>query len=481
MILLVFGMTAFGETVTLKVVLQIPPTVELQNNPILKKAEELTGIHLDIEAPPVNSYFDRCRILAASGEFPDFFLNGTDTDFENWSRQGMLAVLDDKLSEDKYPNLMKNITPERWGDTTASSTGKIHAVPRPNNVDLWGYIINNKWLENLNLTAPRTLDEFFEVAKAFTFDDPDGNGKNDTYGFTTQGEIFHLRTEYIKTAYNLSIHYGVPTENGEYLLRCWKPGYIEYLTFLKKCYSEGILEPEFFTNKQELDREKFLMDRVGIIGGSQKDVIDDIIETGMPIGKYSYHAPLAKEEGDKGKFIVPPSNWCAFLVSSSSSKVDDVLRFLDFANSEEGFKLFKIGIKGVHYNSYDIDTRQIDRTPEQLSLLNKQTSSMMTFANAYLDRAAVEGGDTEQTREIFQTELANAEKITDKVYTPFVKSYDAFFSQIPDVEEKIRQMEIQYITGSFSKDDFMNYIENEYKPRTSDYAKEYKEYMESLK
>ncbi len=35
----------------------------------------------------------------------------------------------------------------------------------------------------LGLEAPTTLDEFMEVAKAFTFNDPDGNGKDDTYGY----------------------------------------------------------------------------------------------------------------------------------------------------------------------------------------------------------------------------------------------------------------------------------------------------------
>lgn len=469
------------EKVTLKLVHQIPPEVNLQDNPILKKAEELTGIKLDIEAPPVNNYFDRCRIIMASGDLPDFFLNGTDTDFENWSKQGLLAVLDDRLSKDKYPDLMTNVTPERWGDTTASSTGKIQGVPKPNNVDMWGYIINNEWLKKLNLQAPANLDEFLNVCRAFTNDDPDGNNQKDTYGYTTQDDIWFLHTDFLKTNWNLSVHNGVPDFDGAYKARENMSGTVDYLTFLRDMYREGILDPEFFTNKGSVDQEKFLQGKVGIIGASQKDAIKFITQNKVPLDKYSFHAPLAAKAGEKGKFIVPPSNWCAFLIPSSSQKIDDVLRFLDFANSEEGFKLFLIGIEGTHYGKYDINKREIERTPEQIELLNTHTSNMLAFANGYRDRAVIEGGDTPEQTKKFQDEWTAADKATEKVYTPFVKMYDAFFSTVPDLKEKTKEMEIKYITNNISREQLAEYIAGEYKPKTEKFDSDYSNYMQSIK
>lgn len=32
------------------------------------------------------------------------------------------------------------------------------------------------------MDPPRTIDDFYEMLKAFTYDDPDGNGEDDTYG-----------------------------------------------------------------------------------------------------------------------------------------------------------------------------------------------------------------------------------------------------------------------------------------------------------
>ena len=52
-------------------------------------------------------------------------------------------------------------------------------------------IIRQDWLDNLGLEAPTTIDEFEEVIRAFTEDDPDGNGEKDTYGFTYEGDSIY--------------------------------------------------------------------------------------------------------------------------------------------------------------------------------------------------------------------------------------------------------------------------------------------------
>ena len=45
-----------------------------------------------------------------------------------------------------------------------------------------GLVIRKDWLDKLGLEVPTTPEELLAVAKAFTEQDPDGNGKNDTYG-----------------------------------------------------------------------------------------------------------------------------------------------------------------------------------------------------------------------------------------------------------------------------------------------------------
>ncbi|MFD0717029.1 hypothetical protein [Paenibacillus sp. GCM10027626] len=43
--------------------------------------------------------------------------------------------------------------------------------------------IRKDWLDNVGIDKlPETLDEYHEVLRRFTFNDPDQNGKNDMYG-----------------------------------------------------------------------------------------------------------------------------------------------------------------------------------------------------------------------------------------------------------------------------------------------------------
>ena len=47
-------------------------------------------------------------------------------------------------------------------------------------------IFRQDWLDKLGLKYPETLDDMKNVLIAFTNNDPDGNGKNDTYGYTAE-------------------------------------------------------------------------------------------------------------------------------------------------------------------------------------------------------------------------------------------------------------------------------------------------------
>jgi putative aldouronate transport system substrate-binding protein len=67
----------------------------------------------------------------------------------------------------------------------ASWDGRLYAIPAPANIVanicfLW---MRNDWLKWLGLKPPKTTDQVMALARAFTRNDPDGNGKADTLGF----------------------------------------------------------------------------------------------------------------------------------------------------------------------------------------------------------------------------------------------------------------------------------------------------------
>ena len=99
-----------------------------------------------------------------------------DEDIENY--------MPDRLKEiyDQYPETFYPVTKD----------GKTYGIAcAPCLTEGQVMVIRQDWLDNLGLSAPTNMDEFEEVIQAFTEDDPDGNGQDDTYGFTYAGDSIY--------------------------------------------------------------------------------------------------------------------------------------------------------------------------------------------------------------------------------------------------------------------------------------------------
>ncbi len=455
------------------------PEIQFDDNAVLDLIEEELGIRLIIEAPPSNDFWDRLNIKMATGDMPDFILTGTDVNFEKWSSEGLLADITDDI--ENYPNLVSNISEEQWGDTTALHDGKIYGVPRANDYDKWGMIVNKEWLDALDLQAPKTIDDFIEVCTAFTFDDPDGNGQNDTFGASfdvnNEGGIWALHNDFLNTAYGISLHHGMPDVNGEYNIKQLSAEYYDYMELMNTLYADGIIDREFITHKNDEHLEKMAQERVGIIGISSKNYMTDFIEKyNLDPNKYEYCAPLVRDESRNPIYALPPSNWCAFAINSQTDKKDDILRLLDWANGEEGFLATHIGVEGEHYNSYDVEARTIDRTDEQATEAQKVAGNMFGFANSYMGRPLFEGAASPENTAIWRENTTRVNDTVDNMYMPFVKSFFAMAGEFPDESQGLATTEVRYITGEATLEDLETVV-NEYGETVSSYIDIYKAFM----
>ena len=123
----------------------------------------------------------KINAAGASNSLPDIFFVSRDVLYK-LVQAGLVAKVDDLLP------LMPVRTQGHYADADrnklATFDGAMYGLPDPGALPQTdALVIRQDWLDKLSLTSPKTLDEFMTVAKAFTFDDPDGNGKQDTYGF----------------------------------------------------------------------------------------------------------------------------------------------------------------------------------------------------------------------------------------------------------------------------------------------------------
>ncbi|MFQ9151073.1 MAG: hypothetical protein ACLR6B_05460 [Blautia sp.] len=155
-----------------------------ENDVILQKIEDTCNITLDHVAPTMANYAEQVNLIlsGSKSELPDMvkLTSSMFNDIYDYADQGALMDLTDLVKN--CPNILKNVPEEALERCTID--GKLYGIPVFCNPNRYNVVIRQDWLDNLNLDVPKTLEEYHEVLKAFTFNDPDGNGKDDTYGLT---------------------------------------------------------------------------------------------------------------------------------------------------------------------------------------------------------------------------------------------------------------------------------------------------------
>ncbi len=164
---------------------------DINKNPMVDLAVEKLGIRLEttLLGGDAGNYDTKLRLaLTSSEELPDVFpvygsqmiadmieskhVKDITADIETYMPERLKEIYD------QYPQSFYSVTKD----------GKIYGLAcAPSLTEGQVMIIRQDWLDALHLEAPTTIDEFEAVIKAFTENDPDGNGKKDTYGFAYSG------------------------------------------------------------------------------------------------------------------------------------------------------------------------------------------------------------------------------------------------------------------------------------------------------
>lgn len=152
--------------------------------------------------------------------------------------------------------------------------GKVYGMAiSPNLTEGEVILIRQDWLDKLNLKAPTTIDEFEQVIAAFTNDDPDGNGKKDTYGFDFSGKDSY-NTGWVSDSVMIFSAFAGKNlpgtwheEDGKLTYGSVADGNKEALAKLRDWYSKGYLNKELATQGAWDALADFTEGKAGIIIG----------------------------------------------------------------------------------------------------------------------------------------------------------------------------------------------------------------------
>ncbi|MBK8905818.1 MAG: extracellular solute-binding protein [Anaerolineaceae bacterium] len=336
--------------------------------------EEL-GINLTyVIMPPGEDGEAKLNAAAAANELPDLFQMVSSTGdtrgaLYRYANLGLLAPVDEIMP------MMPERTELHYNDPLAISlstfVGQQFGLPEPPPIPRReGLVIRKDWLDNLGLEAPTTLEEIYNVAVAFTEQDPDGNGQDDTYGVGgfINGQGIGNRFDWIFGGY------GVPgvwnfAENAEgFGLNVYDEQYPEALAYMKSLVDAGVIDPDWPTLSRDEFRARWKQGQFGIMWEDFAALTNQSnyapFDENFPDAEW---IPLPAPTGPDGDaaYGVYTGRGNIFAVSQTAAdegKLDDIARLLEWM-ATDGYWLLGFGEEGVNYvidANGDISTEGLD-------------------------------------------------------------------------------------------------------------------------
>jgi putative aldouronate transport system substrate-binding protein len=334
---------------------QPPPA----NDPIGARLAELTGKKLDITWVPNSSYEDKTNITLAGDDVPQVMvIQGKSAGFVKSAQAGTFWDLTDKLKD--YPNLT---TTSPVVQKNSSVNGKVYGIYRARDAMRTAVIVRKDWLDKLGLPMPKTTEDLYNVAKAFTERDPDGDGKNDTTGLTIPKWPGSIGTnspyDVIETWFGAGNRW---TERGGTLVPSFKTEeFIQADTFIKKMVDEGLVNKDYATLDSAKWNEPFFNGKSGIIIDvhSRAQVLITLFKQAHPQDFGKYVDITGNLVGPDGKLHAQPTDgYSGFLAIPkvrvrTEEDLTSVLTFLNALNSRESAITLNNGIEGKNFTVKD--------------------------------------------------------------------------------------------------------------------------------
>lgn len=308
-----------------------------------------------------NDYQEKNKVWAASGTLPDVFVDALATDnfglYKTWAEQGIIKEIPSDLSS--YPNLKtlfdldsvkalaldgKYYMIPRGGDLTQSvsaASGMSRAV-----------IYRKDWAEKAGFKeAPKNYDELVKMTKAMMAQHPNAAG------------IAMNKPDYMGTlALDIFPELATPSawvyENNQWIPNYASKKMVPYLERLQKLYKQGILDPDFITQKDGDGIGKFTSGNACVmLGASNFDSTvfmksnKDVKNTNDAIG---FITPFAAADGKSYVFTNTPY-WSESYISSqvNDEKLSRILMMLDYMYSHEFAVTINNGVKDVDWKKTD--------------------------------------------------------------------------------------------------------------------------------
>lgn len=362
-------------------------------------AEKL-GIELEVIPYTTESYATQLSLRLAEDNLPDLVSQSgfNKSVITEYGEQGYLLDLS------QYLHLMPNLqavfeeNPD-YKSFVSTESGAIYGLfPFAPGLTFARCYFNHSYMENLDLEIPRTVDELYDVLKAFKEEDANGNGDpNDEIPMQYTMNTSYVDT-YLFNAFGMNPqNTNVPVdldESGKVRLTFMTENYKAYLQFMHKLYSEELIDQECYSTTEDIVKQKYKEELIGF-GGELAPYITRGTQD-EPYGVVQIAYPMTSDYNDEA-FIsesAQATDTCKFFVSANCQYPEAVARFIDFMFTFEGAMSQYYGVEGITYELKDIEGtafREMSylKDGEYAEMSNDEFKTKVCVANCAIDFSSI--------------------------------------------------------------------------------------------
>lgn len=423
------------------------------DSPVMQELENFLGTKLNMTWVPSSNYDEKVTAAMGSGEYPHAMLVGSRSSsvIQN-SRAGTFWDITEKLTDSaKFPNLAQT---NPMVNHNISIDGNVYGLYRARTIGRAGVTIRKDWLDKLNLPMPKTIDEFYNVLKAFKEQDPDGNGQADTYGM--------IVTDYLDGPLNniamwmgAPNGYGLNEETGKLEPAVMTDEFMNALEFMNKCYSEGLINQDMATYSSDKWNEQFLQGKAGVI----IDVADRARRVATNITELNPNAVVdvfgyVTKDANTDPRTLPTTGYDGYYVFPTTSvateeDLDFVLGVMDKANEQEALNLMNYGIEG---RNYELDADGYVVKSEDAALA-KEYADLNQFSTGIIATERQVKYATEVAAKIQEVYDENEVWAVANPAEPYVSN--TYSTKGPQLDAIMSEANVKFIVGQISKDEWL--------------------------
>ena len=311
------------------------PGQDSYNNYLVNYIKESLNVDFVYDFSVASDYETKVSMAIASGDIPDVMFV-TAAQLRELAMAGVLEDMTEAYETYASDNLKAAYeTTDGISFSNATFDGKLLAMPgiSPGADGYPILFVRGDWMEELNLEAPKSLEDIVSIVKAFQENYGENNklvvsqnivtdGGNNTYGIDALFNLYGAYPKHWVTDADGNLVYGSNTEETKTALQ-----------EIRKLVEEGIIDASFTVRDSDQCAELVTSGQSGIFFGAWWNMswpLNNMVEEDPTVRWNAYLAPLTDEGMYNTAMLNPSSSYLVLKAGASEEMKEAVIKVMNY-------------------------------------------------------------------------------------------------------------------------------------------------------